>query len=67
MKIELHLENGENGSPIELANALIRTLTNDANDEEMLKQRQKELGEVAEHIQTYLKFNGGVYYGNYKR
>lgn len=55
MRIEFHLEENEIGLPIEIANALIQTKMNNANYEE-LEAAKKELSEIAEHIQVFIKY-----------
>ena len=55
MRIEFHLEENEAGLPIEIANALIQTKVNNANYEE-LEAAKKELSEIAEHIQVFIKY-----------
>ena len=56
MKIEIYLEENEMGTPIELASALIRTKLDNVNDFDLEELRKKELAEIAEHIQVFLKY-----------
>jgi len=56
MRIEFHLEENEMGSPIEIANCLIKSKLDDARDFELAELRKKELAEIAEHIQVFLKY-----------
>lgn len=57
MKIEIYLEEYENGTPIEMANALIKTYLDKVNDSEMAEIRKSELSEIAEHIQVFLSYS----------
>ena len=56
MKIEIHLENKEMGTPIEVASCLIRTYLGNINDSEFMSFKKRELAEIAEHIQVFLKY-----------
>ena len=56
MRIEIYLEKNEQGTPIEIANALINTMLKGVDDLDMIEVRKKELGEIAEHIQVFLKW-----------
>lgn len=56
MKIEIYLEENEMGSPIEIANCLIKSKLDDVRDFELAELRKKELAEIAEHIQVFLKY-----------
>ena len=57
MKIKAQLEPSEKGTPIEFANAVINFFLGDVNDSQLANFRKKELGEIAEHIQVYLKYS----------
>lgn len=56
MRAEFFLEKDEMGTPIEIANCLIRAKLDDVSDFDMMELRKKELAEIAEHIQIYLKY-----------
>lgn len=56
MRIEYHLEENEMGTSIEIANALIKTKLDGVRDVDMAELRKKELAEIAEHIQVFLKY-----------
>ena len=56
MRIEYHLEENEMGTSIEIANALIKTKIDGVRDVDMAELRKKELAEIAEHIQVFLKY-----------
>ena len=55
MKIYFEAEEGDHGTPIEVANAIIKKAMADVTDCEMLEERRSELAEIAEHIQVFLK------------
>ena len=57
MRIEFHAEENDGFYPIEIANALIRSLLSDVNDYEWAKNKKRELAEIAEHIQVFLKYD----------
>lgn len=62
MKIQVELQEGDYGTPIEFANAIINWhLLKDRCDgcvsDDIYKASQESLAEIAEHIQTYLKYN----------
>lgn len=56
MRIEYHLEENEMGTSIEIANALIKTKLDGVRDVDMAELRKKELAEIVEHIQVFLKY-----------
>lgn len=56
MRIDFHLEENEMGSPIEIANALIREKLDYVNDADLAELRKNELAEIADHIQIFLKY-----------
>ena len=51
------LELSGKGTPIEFANAVINLFLGDVNDLELADLRKRELGEIAEHIQVFLKYS----------
>lgn len=55
MKVYFEAEAGDNGTPIEVANAIIKKAMADATYCETLEERRRELAEIAEHIQVFLK------------
>lgn len=57
MRIEIHLDGNEMGTPIELADALIKAKLDGVNDFELANFRKRELAEIAEHIQVFLKYS----------
>jgi hypothetical protein len=57
MKIQMYLEEYEMGTPIETANGLINAYLYNVNDYETAELKKKELGEIAEHIQVFLKYS----------
>ena len=61
MKIEIYLEENEMGTPIEMANALIKNYLGNVNDLEMTEIKKNELSEIAEHIQVFLKYSKVVF------
>lgn len=61
MKIEIHLEENEMGTPIEMANALIKNYLGNVNNLEMIEIKKNELSEIAEHIQVFLKYSKVVF------
>lgn len=63
MRICIHLDEGDKGTPIETANAIIRNyvdrvtcFSNRAGVDD-IDRAQEELAEIAEHILTYVKYN----------
>ena len=58
MRIELYCYETDNGTPIEIADALI----NNVLSADGLEVGKRILGEIAEHIQIYLKYSkeGGI-------
>lgn len=61
MKIEIYLEENEMGTPIEMANALIKNYLGNVNNLEMIEIKKNELSEIAEHIQVFLKYSKVVF------
>ena len=61
MKIEIYLEENEMGTPIEMANALIKNYLGNVNNLEMIEIKKNELSEIAEHIQVFLKYSKAVF------
>lgn len=59
MKVEIHCEEKDKGTMLELANALINNALEGVTDYELAELRKKELAELAEYIQIYLKYNSG--------
>jgi hypothetical protein len=59
VKIEIYLEENEMGTPIEIANGIIKTYLDKINDLEMAEIKKSELSEIAEHIQVFLKYSKG--------
>ena len=57
MRIEIYLDEKDSGTPIEVANALIYTMLNNANDYDFARIKKLELAEIAEHIQVFLKYS----------
>lgn len=57
MRIEIHVDEKEYITPIKVADALIENYLRDCKDEYDIKQAQKILAEIAEHIQVCLKYN----------
>lgn len=62
MKIQVELQEGDYGTPIEFANAvinwyLLRIRDNDYVAENEVIAARESLAEVSEHIQTYLRHN----------
>lgn len=58
--IQISLDEGEDGNPMEIANTIVRSYVGsrfDPKDEELLRMRQGELAQIANHIQTYLEYN----------
>ena len=53
MRIEIACYETDNGTPIEIADALI----NNVISADGLEVGKRTLGEIAEHIQVYLKYN----------
>ena len=60
MKVIFYVEENEPNTPLERANALINTALDGVTDYELAELRKKELAELAEYIQIYLKYNKGV-------
>lgn len=60
MKVMFYYEENDNGTPLERANALINGVLEGVTDYELAELRKKELAELAEYIQIYLKYNKGV-------
>ena len=60
MRLMVYADEGELGTPIEFANAVIRwnmdRVGRLATDEE-LDESYRNLAEIAEHIMTYVKYN----------
>lgn len=56
MRAEFFLEKDEMGTPIEIANCLIKTKLDGVIDFDQIELKRKELAEIAEHIQIYLKY-----------
>lgn len=59
MKIEIHLEENEKGTPIEVASAIIDVYMGNVTDSEAFEVARSVLSEIAEHIQVYLKYCEG--------
>lgn len=60
MKIMFYEDEGDVGSPIEKANAIIRSCMDRSGSfltEDDLDESYRNLSEIAEHIQTYVKYN----------
>lgn len=60
MKIMFYADEGDIGSPIEKANAIIRSYMDRSESfltEDDLDESYRNLSEIAEHIQTYVKYN----------
>lgn len=57
MRIEMYLDEKEYATPIKVADALIENYIRDCNDEYDLKLGRNTLAEIAEHIQSFLKYN----------
>lgn len=63
MRIFIHLDEGDKGTPIETANAIIRNYIDRATcfdnrpGVDDIDRAQEELAEIAEHILTYVKYN----------
>lgn len=57
MTIEIYCEKSDTGTPIEIANALIKNRLNNVTDFEIAEIRKRELAEIAEHIQVFLKYS----------
>ena len=58
--IQISLDEGEDANPMEIANAIVKAYVGnkfDPKDGELLRMRQGELAQIAEHIQTYLTYN----------
>ena len=58
--IQICLDEGEDGNPMEIANAIVKAYVGnkfDPRDEEWFRLRQGELAQIANHIQTYLEYN----------
>lgn len=53
MKIEIYCYETDSGTPIEIADALIENVLS----AEPLEVGKRTLGEIAEHIQVYLKYS----------
>lgn len=60
MKVMFYVEENEQGTPLERANALINGALEGVTDYELAEVRKQELAEIAEYIQIYLKYNKGV-------
>lgn len=57
MKLQIHLEEGDTGSPIEIANAIIKHYMNRAlmcASEDLDIDQLRQLDGVAEHIKVYV-------------
>lgn len=59
MRIEFYLEANEEDIPIEIANALIKARFEGVNSSDLAEIARRELAEIAEHIQVFLKYNSG--------
>lgn len=63
MRLFIHLDGGDKGTPIETANAIIRNYIDSAAcfdnrpGVDDIDRAQEELAEIAEHILTYVKYN----------
>ena len=60
MRLFIHLDEGDKGTPIETANAIIRNYMDRAEcfkTEDAIDESYSNLAEIAEHIQTYVKYN----------
>ena len=57
MRIEIHLEEKDAGTPIEVANALIHTMLDDVCEYDIEKIKKQQLAEIAEHIQVFLRYS----------
>ena len=60
MRLMRYMDEGEKGTPIEMANAIIRVYMDSAEcikTEDALDESYRNLAEIAEHIQTYVKYN----------
>ena len=57
MRIDVHIEGNEMDTPIEFANAIIKNKLEKVNDYELAEYRKRELAEIAEHIQVFLKYS----------
>lgn len=58
MRIEIHCEENELGTPIEIANGLIKNRLDRRRDNESIEAGMRELAEIVEHIEVYLQYNG---------
>lgn len=59
MRLETYLDTDDMGTPIEMANAIIKyyMCQSYCMDESVLEFQRRQLMEVTEHIQTYLTHN----------
>jgi hypothetical protein len=60
MKLLVGLEKGDKGTPIEMANAIIRhymDIPEECRCEDDINRARRELSELTEHLQVYLRHN----------
>lgn len=54
MRIDFYCNEDELGTPIEIANAIIKNRLDGIYDTDVLKIRRAELSEISEHIRVFL-------------
>lgn len=55
MKIDIHLDKDDRGTPMELAYAIICHYMDQCRNEEMLMSARESLKAISEHIDVYLR------------